>query len=117
MTSILTMMLGFIGFITYKLVNYNVSGKSNKKTPVKFDIVYWISDRNNWNDAMLGCILFGIFAANKEAVFTMFPDNFLLAALLPFKDNEFLYIAIGFLMSYFIKLLRNLLIWINSKVV
>ena len=116
MQALTILALGFVGFITYKLVNYKRYGSKNKHSPVNFDIVYWLQDRNNWNDGLLGLVLFAIIAKYKEALFTAFPDNFLVGFLLPYKDEEVLYIMLGFLMSYIIKLLRNLLEYLSEKV-
>ena len=104
-----TMIFGFIGFTLYKLVNYSVSGKRNKRSPKQFDIKYWILDRNNWNDMILGCALFGIFARYKTDVFAVFQDSEIISPLARIQDNEFLYMTIGFLMTYIIKMIRKLI--------
>ena len=106
---------GFIGFITYKLVSYNVNGKTKVYSPDKFDLGYWISDRDNWNDALLGFILFLIITTFKDEFFIGFPTNFIVVFLEPFKDKMFLYVIVGFTMSYIIKILRVALSRINKK--
>jgi hypothetical protein len=100
---------GLVGAVVYKLVNYRVSGKKNTESPLKFDWKYWLSDRGNWNDILLGGFIFIVIARYKESLFIAFPDNWLVVFLTPFKDNEFFYFVIGFLMTYILKLIRNLL--------
>lgn len=107
---------GFVGFLTFKLTNYGISGSSNENSPVKFDIKYWLSDRHNWNDGLLGLIVFGIIAVYKDSIFTIFASNFLVSNLLPYKDSDFLYIAIGFLMTLIIMLIRVLWNFLYKKV-
>ena len=102
-----TMIFGFIGFTLYKLVNYSVNGKRNKRSPKEFNIKYWVLDRNNWNDMILGCALFGIFARYKTDIFAALNENEIISPLSRITDNEFLYIVIGFLMTYFIKMIRK----------
>lgn len=103
------MLAGLVGFITFKLANYGISGTKSKYSPSNFDFKYWISDRGNWNDMLLGLIVFGVIARYKEQLFIAFPDNFLIAFLLPYKDTEFLYFSIGFLMTFILMLIRTLI--------
>ena len=108
------MLAGLVGFITFKLANYGISGTKSKYSPSHFDFKYWISDRGNWNDLVLGLIVFGVIARYKEVLFTAFADNFLIAFLKPYKDEEFLFFAIGFLMTFILMLIRALIFKIKT---
>ena len=110
------MLAGLVGFITFKLANYGISGTKSKYSPSNFDLKYWLGDRGNWNDLVLGLIAFGVIARYKEVLFTAFADNFLIAFLTPYKDEEFLFFAIGFLMTFILMLVRMLLDKINTVV-
>ncbi len=103
------MLAGLVGFITFKLANYGISGTKSKYSPSNFDFKYWISDRGNWNDILFGVVVFGVIARYKEQLFTAFPENFIVKFLLPYKDTEFLYFSIGFLMTFILMLIRTLI--------
>lgn len=103
------MLAGLVGFITFKLANYGISGTKSKYSPSNFDLKYWISDRGNWNDILFGVVVFGVIARYKEQLFTAFPENFIVKFLLPYKDTEFLYFSIGFLMTFILMLIRTLI--------
>lgn len=110
------LLAGLAGFIFFKLANFSVKGKKSNYSPSHFDFKYWISDRGNWNDLVLDLIAFGVIARYKEVLFTAFADNFLIAFLTPYKDEEFLFFAIGFLMTFILMLVRMLLDKINTVV-
>lgn len=103
------MLGGFLGAATFKLLNYRNNGKKNTESPIKFSITYWINDRGNWNDLILGAILFSILSIYKEDIFRIYPDVWFVKALAPFKDIWLLYFLLGLTMTYIIKLFRNLL--------
>ena len=109
MNPLTILIAGLIGFITFKLANYSARGQKSEYSPFHFDLKYWILDRNNWNDAVFGLIVFAVIARYKEVLFTAFADNFLIAFLTPYKDTEFLFFAIGFLMTFILMLLRILI--------
>ena len=114
MTPLQILLAGLVGFVTFKLANYGISGTRSKHSPTDFDWKYWISDRGNWNDMILGMILFGVIARYKEMLFTAFSDNFLVAFLTPYKDEEFLFFCIGFLMTFILMLIRTLIFKIRT---
>ena len=114
MTPLQIMIAGIVGFITFKLANYGISGTKSKYSPANFDFKYWISDRGNWNYMLLGLIVFGIIARYKEMLFTAFADNFLVSFLAPYKDEEFLFFCIGFLMTFILMLIRTLIFKIRT---
>ena len=116
MATLHIMLLGFIGFIAYKLLSFKRTGKQNINSPFTFDWQYWLSDRGNWNDMLLGFVLFGVIAKYNDVLFSAFADNFLISFLKPYQKTDFLYIAIGFLMTFIIKLLRNLIEFIGESV-
>ena len=101
------MIMGLLGAVAFKLINYHKFGKSNLNSPTTFDPVYWIKDRGNWNDMVLGAIFFYLIATYKETIFTAFADNFLVKFFAPMKDNGFFYFCIGLLMTFIIKVVRN----------
>lgn len=103
------MLAGLVGFITFKLANYGISGTKSKYSPSNFDLKYWLGDRGNWNDMLFGVVVFGVIARYKEQLFTAFPENFIVKFLLPYKDTEFLYFSIGFLMTFILMLIRTLI--------
>ena len=103
------MLAGLVGFITFKLANYGISGTKSKYSPSNFDLKYWLGDRGNWNDMLFGVVVFGVIARYKEQLFTAFPENFIVKFLLPYKDVEFLYFSIGFLMTFILMLIRTLI--------
>lgn len=109
------MLAGLLGFITFKLANYGISGTKSKYSPSNFDFKYWISDRGNWNDMALGSILFYIIAVYKELLFKTYPDFVLVKWLLPFKDEFLLYFLLGLFMTYIIKLFRNLVVFVGKS--
>jgi len=109
------LLIGFAGFLTFKLANYGVYGKKNIKSPEKFNFNYWISQRNNWNDIVLGLILFVVILRYKNDLFLAFKGNFLVDFLEPFKDSELFIYAIGLLMTFIIMLLRILLKLVFNK--
>lgn len=102
------MLGGMLGALTLKLLNYRNNGKKNTDSPTKFSFTYWINDRGNWNDLILGAILFAILATYKEDIFKIYPEFWLVKALAPFKDIWLLYFILGLTMTYIIKLFRNL---------
>lgn len=106
METLSILIAGFIGFLTYKLVSYNITGKDKAYSPKEFDPIYFICDRNNWNDALLGLLLLGLITFFKNDIFLAFPTNFLIVFLQPFKENLFLYVIVGFKMSFIIKIIR-----------
>lgn len=99
---------GLLGAITYKLLNYRNSGKKNTESPVKFSFTYWINDRGNWNDLILGAILFAVLAFYKEEIFLVYPDFWLVKWVSPFKDFWLFYFLLGTLMTFIIKIFRNI---------
>ena len=103
------MLAGLVGFITFKLANYGISGTKSKYSPSNFDLKYWLGDRGNWNDMLFGVVVFGVIARYKEQLFTAFPENFIVKFLLPYKDTEFLYFSIGFIMTFILMLIRTLI--------
>lgn len=116
MATLHIMLLGFIGFTAYKLLSFKRTGKQNINSPFNFDWQYWLSDRGNWNDMLLGFVLFGVIARYSDVLFTAFADNFIVAFLAPYQKTDFLFICIGFLMTFIIKLLRNLIEFIGDAV-
>lgn len=108
MTPLQIMIAGLLGFITFKLANYGISGTRSKYSPTNFDFKYWISDRGNWNDMLLGVIVFGVIARYKEQLFTAFQGNFLVDFFAKYKDEEFFYFGIGFTMTFILMLIRML---------
>lgn len=105
---------GFIGAVTYKLLNYTKAGKNNTESPTKFSFTYWINDRGNWNDLILGAILFAILAAYKEDIFKIYPEMWLVKSIAPFSNSWLFYFILGLLMTYIIKIFRNLF-WLIGK--
>ena len=103
------MLAGLVGFITFKLANYGISGTKSKYSPSNFDLKYWLGDRGNWNDMLFGVVVFGVIARYKEQLFTAFPENFIVKFLLPYKDTEFLDFSIGFIMTFILMLIRTLI--------
>lgn len=101
------MVLGFLGALAYKLVSYTVSGRKNRFSPQQFDLFYWLSDRGNWNDMVLGCVLFYFIARYKADFMILLPDNPIVLFLSPIINTELFYPVIGFAMTYIIKLIRN----------
>ena len=73
-TPLTIMIVGFLGAVTFKLINYSATGKKNIDSPINFDIKYWLADRGNWNDLLLGTILFAILATYKEDIFKIYPE-------------------------------------------
>lgn len=99
---------GLVGFAVFKLANYSARGKKSDYSPPHFDLKYWLSDRGNWNDLLFGFVVFFVIARYKDVLFTAFPENFMIKFLLPYKDSEFLFFAIGFLMTFILMLIRTL---------
>ena len=108
------MIVGFLGAVTFKLINYSATGKKNIDSPINFDIKYWLADRGNWNDLLLGAILFAILATYKEDIFKIYPEMWLVKAIAPFSNSWLFYFILGLLMTYIIKIFRNL-IWMVGK--
>ena len=107
-TPLTIMIVGFLGAVTFKLINYSATGKKNIDSPINFDIKYWLADRGNWNDLLLGTILFAILATYKEDIFKIYPEHWLVEAIAPFKDLWLFYFILGLTMTYIIKIFRNL---------
>jgi len=113
-TPLTIMIVGFLGAVTFKLINYSATGKKNIDSPINFDIKYWLADRGNWNDLLLGTILFAILATYKEDIFKIYPEMWLVKAIAPFSNYWLFYFILGLLMTYIIKIFRNL-IWMVGK--
>ena len=113
-TPLTIMIVGFLGAVTFKLINYSATGKKNIDSPINFDIKYWLADRGNWNDLLLGAILFAILATYKEDIFKIYPEMWLVKAIAPFSTSWLFYFILGLLMTYIIKIFRNL-IWMVGK--
>jgi hypothetical protein len=113
-TPLTIMIVGFLGAVTFKLINYSATGKKNTDSPINFDIKYWLADRGNWNDILLGVILFAILATYKEDIFKIYPEMWLVKAIAPFSNSWLFYFILGLLMTYIIKIFRNL-IWMVGK--
>jgi hypothetical protein len=113
-TPLTIMIVGFLGAVTFKLINYSATGKKNIDSPINFDIKYWLADRGNWNDLLLGAILFAILATYKEDIFKIYPEMWLVKAIAPFSNSWLFYFILGLLMTYIIKIFRNL-IWMVGK--
>lgn len=113
-TPLTIMIVGFLGAVTFKLINYSATGKKNIDSPINFDIKYWLADRGNWNDLLLGAILFAILATYKEDIFKIYPEMWLVKAIAPFSNSWLFYFILGLLMTYIIKIFRNL-IWMIGK--
>lgn len=113
-TPLTIMIVGFLGAVTFKLINYSATGKKNIDSPINFDIKYWLADRGNWNDLLLGAILFAILATYKEDIFKIYPERWLVKAIAPFSNSWLFYFILGLLMTYIIKIFRNL-IWMVGK--
>ena len=113
-TPLTIMIVGFLGAVTFKLINYSATGKKNIDSPINFDIKYWLADRGNWNDLILGAILFAILATYKEDIFKIYPEMWLVKAIAPFSNSWLFYFILGLLMTYIIKIFRNL-IWMVGK--
>ncbi len=113
-TPLTIMIVGFLGAVTFKLINYSATGKKNTESPINFDIKYWLADRGNWNDLLLGTILFAILATYKEDIFKIYPEMWLVKAIAPFSNYWLFYFILGLLMTYIIKIFRNL-IWMVGK--
>ena len=113
-TPLTIMIVGFLGAVTFKLINYSATGKKNIDSPINFDIKYWLADRGNWNDLLLGAILFAILATYKEDIFKIYPEMWLVKAIAPFSNSWLFYFILGLLMTYIIKILRNM-IWMVGK--
>ncbi len=114
MTPLKIMLIGFSGFIFFKLLNFRISGRKSKYSPKSFNFKYWIADRGNWNDILLGFLTFGVIARYKESLFFAFPENTFVKFLLPFKDEEFFYFVIGFLITFIMMGFRMLLYKIKA---
>lgn len=108
-------LFGLLGSVTYKLLNYKVSGTRNSESPKKFSFSYWINDRGNWNDLLLGAILFVILAVYKEDIFKIYPEFWLVKSMAPFSNSWLLYFILGLLMTFIIKIVRNLT-WLISNI-
>jgi hypothetical protein len=113
-TPLTIMIVGFLGAVTFKLINYSATGKKNTESPINFSFKYWIADRGNWNDLLLGAILFAILATYKEDIFKIYPEMWLVKAIAPFSNSWLFYFILGLLMTYIIKIFRNL-IWMVGK--
>ena len=116
MTPLKIMIVGFVGFLVFKLANYSASGKKSEYSPLQFDFKYWISDRNNWNDLLFGLIVFAVIARYKEQLFTAFSGNFIVDFFIPYKDTEFFYLGLGFTMTFILMLIRMLIDKIKSTI-
>jgi len=116
MTPLQIMLVGFVGFITFKLANFTASGKRAEYSPEKFDIKYWFSDRGNWNDLLFGLVVFAVIARYKEQLFTAFAGNFIVDFFTPYKDTEFFYFGLGFTMTFILMLIRMLIDKIKSTI-
>lgn len=113
-TPLTIMIVGFLGAVTFKLINYSATGKKNIDSPMNFSFKYWIADRGNWNDLLLGTILFAILATYKEDIFKIYPEMWLVKAVAPFSNSWLFYFILGLLMTYIIKIFRNLF-WLIGK--
>jgi len=104
--------LGFVGAIAYKFTSFRRTGRTSAHSPQSFNIQYWLSDRGNWNDLILGLLLFHTIALFKNEVVAVFPNNPYVIAITPFVSTPFFYVAVGFLMTLIIKKLRS---WIKGE--
>lgn len=99
--------LGFFGALAYKLVSYNNTGKGKKYSPESFHFSYWIQDRGNWNDMVLGLVLFFFIARFKAEFFEAFNTNIFVQSVVPFANSPLFYLMLGFLMTFIIKKIRS----------
>ena len=99
--------LGFFGALAYKLVSYNNTGKHKSYSPEQFNIKYWLSDRGNWNDLLLGLVLFFFISRFKAEVLFTFSTNAFVQYITPFATSPLFYLMLGFLMTFIIKKIRS----------
>lgn len=103
---------GLGGVILYKGISFRRTGRKQKYSPHEFDLKYWLSDRGNWNDMLVGFMLFFFICRFKQDFIQAFPDNYYVIFITPFANSIFFYPALGFLMTFIIKKLRT---WANAE--
>lgn len=99
--------LGFAGALIYKLVSYTNTGQRSNYSPSTFNLKYWIEDRGNWNDLLLGLLLFFFISRFKAEFIQAFSENVLVKFLAPYTASPFFYLILGFLMTFIIKKVRS----------
>jgi hypothetical protein len=105
-------LFGLGGAFLYKGISYGKTGRKQKYSPHKFDLNYWLSDRGNWNDVLVGFVLFFFICRFKQDFIQAFPENPYAIFITPFANSPFFYPVLGFLMTFIIKKLRT---WTNAE--
>lgn len=104
--------LGLVGALVYKLVSYQKTGKHQKYSPKKFNLKYWITDQNNWNDLLLSCILFLLIVIFKDLIIQWLPANESVIWVAPYINHSVFYLILGFSMTFIVKKFRS---WTQNK--
>jgi len=104
--------LGLVGALVYKLVSYQKTGKHQKYSPKKFNLKYWITDQNNWNDLLLSCILFLLIVIFKDLIIQWLPSNESVIWVAPYINHSIFYLILGFSMTFIVKKFRS---WTQNK--
>lgn len=98
--------LGLAGALVFKLASFSNSGRHKKYSPTNFNLKYWLSDRNNWNDLLLSCVVYLLIVVFKDQMIKWFPESPATIWIAPYINHYVFYLIIGFSLTYITKKIR-----------
>lgn len=101
--------LGIAGALVFKLASYNSTGRHNKKSPISFSLIYWLKDRDNWNDLLLSSLVYLLIVIFKDQMIQWFPESPATIWVSPYINHYVFYLVVGFSLTYITKKIRTLI--------